>query len=162
MFAITGNCAHDITTFGTSQDITKMGTVFRCKYIQNYPLHDLYNLERFHFNWFILNHFQENNYCGDDNEDELEQGWNAPETVPVCLILHLKTICLWDFQGCPDDMEVAKYLVKHGKALNNVTIHTPFSENKEMKSQCLAALWLKFSKFPRGSKTCKIEFRIII
>ncbi|XP_004298789.1 PREDICTED: F-box/LRR-repeat protein At4g14096-like [Fragaria vesca subsp. vesca] len=104
----------------------------------------------------------ENNYCGDDNEDELEQGWNAPETVPVCLILHLKTICLWDFQGCPDDMEVAKYLVKHGKALNNVTIHTPFSENKEMKSQSLAALWSKFSKFPRGSKTCKIEFRIII
>ncbi|KAL6174696.1 hypothetical protein ACLB2K_051342 [Fragaria x ananassa] len=73
----------------------------------------------------------ENNYCGDDNEDELEHGWD----------------------GCPDDMEVAKYLVKHGKALNNVTIYTPCSENKEMKSQSLTALWSKFLKFPRGSKT---------
>ncbi|KAL6182181.1 hypothetical protein ACLB2K_043604 [Fragaria x ananassa] len=104
----------------------------------------------------------ENNYSDDVDEDEVEPEWDAPETVPVCLISHLKTICLWDFKGCPDDMEVAKYLVQHGKALNRVTIHTPFCENKEMKSQSATALWSNVSKFPRGSKTCEIEFQTII
>ncbi|KAL6177253.1 hypothetical protein ACLB2K_048779 [Fragaria x ananassa] len=33
------------------------------------------------------------------DEGELEPGWDELESVPVCLISHLKTICLWDFQG---------------------------------------------------------------
>ncbi|KAL6182657.1 hypothetical protein ACLB2K_044072 [Fragaria x ananassa] len=103
----------------------------------------------------------ENNYLDDVDVDELEHGLDAPESVPVCLISHLKTICLGDLKGCPNDMEVAKYLAKHGQALNRVTIHTPFSENKEMKSQSPTALRSKFSRFPRGSKTCEIELRII-
>ncbi|KAL6174691.1 hypothetical protein ACLB2K_051337 [Fragaria x ananassa] len=96
------------------------------------------------------------------DEGELEPGWDELESVPVCLISHLKTICLWDFQGCPDDMEVAMYLVKHGKALNKVTIYNHFCQDKEIEIQSPIALWSKFSKFPRGSKTCKIQFQTII
>ncbi|XP_040367278.1 FBD-associated F-box protein At5g22730-like [Rosa chinensis] len=117
---------------------------------------------RVQFNSLIFNHVWDYKYCDDDNEDVLVHEWGAPEFANICLVSHLKTICLWDFKGCPNDMEVAKYLVKHGKALNRVTIHTHFSENKEMKSRSPTALWSKFSKFPRGSKTCEIEFRIII
>ncbi|XP_062029567.1 F-box/LRR-repeat protein At4g14103-like [Rosa rugosa] len=104
----------------------------------------------------------EYNYCDDDDEDEPEHGWDAPESVPVCLISHLKTICLWEFKGCPNEVEVAKYLVKHGKALNKVTIYNHFSEDEEMEIRSPSALWSKFSKFPRGSKTCKIQFQTII
>lgn len=57
---------------------------------------------------------------------------------------------------------MAKYLVKHGKALNKVTIYTHFSVDKEMMMQSPIALWSKISKFSRGSKTCEIEFRTII
>ncbi|XP_024168725.2 F-box/LRR-repeat protein At3g59190 isoform X1 [Rosa chinensis] len=103
----------------------------------------------------------ENNtkFCADDNEDEFVHEWDAPEFVPVCLFSHLKTICLREFKGCPNEMEVAKYLVKHGKALNKVTIYTRFCEEKEMKLQPpIASLCLEVSKFPRGSKTCEIGF----
>ncbi|XP_061988356.1 F-box/FBD/LRR-repeat protein At1g16930-like [Rosa rugosa] len=101
-------------------------------------------------------------YCDDDNEDILVHEWGAPEFANICLVSHLKTVCLWDFKGCPNDMEVAKYLVKHGKALNKVTIYTHFSEDKEMEIQSPITLWSKFSKFLRGSKTCKIQFKTIV
>lgn len=82
--------------------------------------------------------------------------------MPICLISHLKTICLRDFNWCPHEMVVVKYLVKHGKALNKVTIYTRFSVDKEMMIQSPFALGSKISKFSRGSKTCEIEFRTII
>ena len=57
-------------------------------------------------------------------------------------------------------MEVANYLVKHGNALNKVTIYTRFSEEKEMNlGPPIAALCSEVSKFPRGSKTCEIDFQ---
>ncbi|KAL6174690.1 hypothetical protein ACLB2K_051336 [Fragaria x ananassa] len=43
-------------------------------------------------------------FCADDNEDEFVHGWDAPELVPVCLFSHLKTICLREIKGCPNEM----------------------------------------------------------
>ncbi|XP_004298787.1 PREDICTED: uncharacterized protein LOC101302354 [Fragaria vesca subsp. vesca] len=107
-------------------------------------------------------HVNEYNYCDDDNEDVLVHEWDAPEFAHISLISHLKTVCLWDFKGCPNEVEVAKYLVKHGKSLNKVTIHFRFGENKEMKSQSAITLFSsQFLKFPRGSKTCEVEFQMI-
>nr|XP_011463856.1 PREDICTED: F-box/LRR-repeat protein At3g59190-like isoform X1 [Fragaria vesca subsp. vesca]XP_011463857.1 PREDICTED: F-box/LRR-repeat protein At3g59190-like isoform X1 [Fragaria vesca subsp. vesca]XP_011463858.1 PREDICTED: F-box/LRR-repeat protein At3g59190-like isoform X1 [Fragaria vesca subsp. vesca]XP_011463859.1 PREDICTED: F-box/LRR-repeat protein At3g59190-like isoform X1 [Fragaria vesca subsp. vesca]XP_011463860.1 PREDICTED: F-box/LRR-repeat protein At3g59190-like isoform X1 [Fragaria len=110
-----------------------------------------------------LEHLEfENNtkFCADDNEDEFVHGWDAPELVPVCLFSHLKTICLRELKGCPKEMEMAKYLVKHGKALNKVTICTRFCDEKEKKLlPPIATLCLEVSKFPRGSRTCEIDFQ---
>ncbi|KAL6279383.1 hypothetical protein ACE6H2_016264 [Prunus campanulata] len=35
-----------------------------------------------------------------------------------------QTICIWGFEGRPDEMEEAKYLLKHGEVLNNLIIYT--------------------------------------
>ena len=92
--------------------------------------------------------------------DKLEPGWEATESLPGCL--HLKTLCFKDIKGCPNEVKVIRYLVKHGKSLNRVTILTRFDKYKGLKLQSPTALWSKFSKFQRGSKTCQIEFRTII
>ncbi|XP_004298755.1 PREDICTED: F-box/LRR-repeat protein At4g14096-like [Fragaria vesca subsp. vesca] len=131
-----------------------------CRYLQSLTtlLKISPNLEHLKISAFTEIFYGNKSYCDDV---ELEHGWDAPESVPVCLISHLKTICLWDFQGCPDDMEVAMYLVKHGKALNKVTIYNHFS-NEEMELRSTIALWSKFSNFPRGSETCKIQFETMV
>ena len=96
-------------------------------------------------------------YCENDDEHELEHQWVAPVSVPACLISHLKTVCLWEFKGCPNEVEAAEYLVKHGKALNKVTLYND-SSNKEMELRATITLWSKVSNFFRGSETCKIHF----
>ncbi|XP_050377517.1 F-box/LRR-repeat protein At4g14103-like [Argentina anserina] len=101
-------------------------------------------------------------YCDDGDEDVLVHEWEAPEFAHTCLISLLKTVCLWDFKGCPNDIRVAKYLVKHAKSLNKVTIHTRLSDDKETKSQSPITLSSKFSNFPMASKNCEIEFQTIV
>ncbi|XP_050377719.1 F-box/LRR-repeat protein At3g59190-like [Argentina anserina] len=104
----------------------------------------------------------ENNtkFCADDNENEFVHEWGVPEFAPARLFSHLKTICLRDFMGCPNEMEVAKYLLKNGKGLHKVTIYVRFSEEKEMKLRPhIVALCTEISKFPRGSKTCEIDYQ---
>ncbi|VVA18993.1 PREDICTED: F-box/LRR-repeat [Prunus dulcis] len=79
--------------------------------------------------------------------------WRPPESVPVCLLSSLKTICIRGFCGRPYEMEVAKYLLKHGEVLTKVTIFytNDLGVAEEMRVR------QELSKFPRGSKTCQVE-----
>ncbi|KAH0986481.1 hypothetical protein GBA52_013658 [Prunus armeniaca] len=43
-----------------------------------------------------------------------EHRWRKPESVPVCLISHLKTITIRGYKGYPHEKKVAKYLLKKG------------------------------------------------
>lgn len=50
-------------------------------------------------------------------------------------------------------MEVAEYLLKNGRSLNKMTIHTGgvlYTEEKE--------LYKEFLMFQRGSTACQVEF----
>lgn len=42
--------------------------------------------------------------------------------MPICLLLSLKKICIRGFHAWPDEIEVVKYLLKHGEVLNTVKI----------------------------------------
>lgn len=96
--------------------------------------------------------------CGVDSNHE----WHPPDFVPICLALHLKTICLKRFQGTPNEMEVARYLVKHGQVLNKVKVSS-FCAVKTVKLQSpVDSIMSEFSKLPRGSKICKVEFPTIV
>ncbi|KAL6132852.1 hypothetical protein ACLB2K_065091 [Fragaria x ananassa] len=87
------------------------------------------------------------------DEDDLVHEWSPPRVVPICLLSCLKTIYQRGFRGRSDEIEVAGYLLKNGKVLNKVTIHTSnFCEESVME------LWQTFSRLPRGSKTCEIEW----
>ncbi|KAL6199241.1 hypothetical protein ACLB2K_029027 [Fragaria x ananassa] len=37
--------------------------------------------------------------------------WSPPDSVPICLLTHLKTVSIWGFKGKPDEMDAAKYLL---------------------------------------------------
>ncbi|XP_068337697.1 F-box/LRR-repeat protein At4g14103-like [Pyrus communis] len=95
-----------------------------------------------------------NKECTLENyRDLLVCEWVPPEFVPICLLSHLKTICLRGIQGRPDETEVTKYLLKHGEVLNKVTIYTcDFRVEDKVK------LCQEISMFSKGSTTCQIEF----
>ncbi|KAL6205627.1 hypothetical protein ACLB2K_022884 [Fragaria x ananassa] len=40
--------------------------------------------------------------------------WSPPDSVPICLLTHLKTVSIWGFKGKPDEMDAAKYLLMKG------------------------------------------------
>ncbi|PRQ30800.1 putative F-box domain, FBD domain, leucine-rich repeat domain, L domain-containing protein [Rosa chinensis] len=64
--------------------------------------------------------------------------WIPPNSVPNCLLSHLKTISIRGFRGkgCNgylDEMELTKYLLKNGRVLEKMIIYTPgaFRDTKE-------------------------------
>ncbi|KAM5586459.1 hypothetical protein ABKV19_005396 [Rosa sericea] len=64
--------------------------------------------------------------------------WIPPNSVPNCLLSHLKTISIRGFRGkgCDgylDEMELTKYLLQNGRVLEKMTIYTlgAFRDTKE-------------------------------
>nr|XP_028956368.1 FBD-associated F-box protein At5g22730-like [Malus domestica] len=72
-----------------------------------------------------------------------EHRWRTTESVPICLISHLKTITIRGFKGYPHVKKVAKYLLKNGKVLTKMTVN-----NDELYKELM---------LERGSRTCWVE-----
>lgn len=70
--------------------------------------------------------------------------------VPICLSSCLKTISISEFKGREPEMEVARYLLKHGRVLETMIIKTDANSKKKLSH--------KLSRCEKGSKTCQIEF----
>lgn len=110
---------------------------------------------------FFLNNLQE--LCCttfSDDEEEVEEystvylgpQWNTPETVPICVSSHLKTITIRGFGGGYDEMEVTKYLLENGKVLNKMVIYSfVFSCGSEKLDK-------ELMMFQSGSRTRQVEF----
>ncbi|KAM2459128.1 hypothetical protein ACFX1W_007844 [Malus domestica] len=78
--------------------------------------------------------------------------WEIRQTLPFCLLSHLKTIFIKGFKGQRDEMEVAKYLLKNNVVLDKMATSTgDLNCTKEEVHQ-------EFSMFERVSKTCQVEF----
>lgn len=92
-----------------------------------------------------------------DREYRMFLNWIAPESVPNCLLSHLKTISIKGFKGKAyiiylDEMELTKYLLKNGRVLEKMTIYTPglWRGTKE-------DIYSEISMFEWGSKTVQVE-----
>ncbi|KAB2623561.1 F-box/LRR-repeat protein [Pyrus ussuriensis x Pyrus communis] len=72
-----------------------------------------------------------------------EHRWSTPESVPICLISHLKTITVRGFEGYPHEKKVAKYLLNNGEVLTKMTVY-----NDELYKELM---------LERGSRTCWVE-----
>ncbi|CAN6694122.1 unnamed protein product [Malus baccata var. baccata] len=72
-----------------------------------------------------------------------ENRWSTPESVPICLISHLKTITVRGFEGYPHVKKVAKYLLNNGKVLTKMTVY-----NDELYKELM---------LERGSRSCWVE-----
>ena len=95
----------------------------------------------------------------EEDESELDPdrcfGWMPPKFSPS-LSPHLKEIQMINLWGSKDDMEVIKYLLKNGKALEKMSIK--FEENVTHNDQEKDLEKDMIEKFPRGSNKCKLEF----
>ncbi|XP_018499927.2 F-box/FBD/LRR-repeat protein At5g56420 [Pyrus x bretschneideri] len=98
--------------------------------------------------------FTTNKKCKADHplEDSVRE-WVSPEFVPVCLSSYLKTISIQGIEGRHDEMEVTKYLLKHGEVLDKVTFYT-----SAVRADHKMKLCQDISMFSKGSMTCQIDF----
>nr|XP_011459597.1 PREDICTED: FBD-associated F-box protein At4g10400-like [Fragaria vesca subsp. vesca]XP_011459598.1 PREDICTED: FBD-associated F-box protein At4g10400-like [Fragaria vesca subsp. vesca]XP_011459600.1 PREDICTED: FBD-associated F-box protein At4g10400-like [Fragaria vesca subsp. vesca] len=108
----------------------------------------------------VLEHEQDNNCYPENSEDEEnavdqenteDPWWNCEESAPRCLLSHLKTVLIRGFMGCRDEKQAAKYLLKNGAVLEEMTIYVDnvlYSREK---------LCMEFAHFQRGSMTCRLQ-----
>lgn len=76
------------------------------------------------FTILIIRTFQDKE-CIEERGDVLNSAdrWRTPESVPICLISHLKTITIRGLKIYPHEQKVLKYLMKNGKVLDKMTIY---------------------------------------
>ncbi|PRQ17231.1 putative FBD domain-containing protein [Rosa chinensis] len=81
-----------------------------------------------------------------------KEPFNPPESVPSCLLSHLKTISI-SVQGYENQLQVVKYLLKFSEVLTTMTISLTSSHCKAKQE-----LYEEILTFQKGSKTCELEF----
>lgn len=83
-----------------------------------------------------------------DPEDYEEVEWIEPQFVPYCLQFNVKKIEI--LYGDEDPLEPVKYFLKNCEALNKMIFRYVGPSSNELCKDLLM--------FPRGSKTCEVEF----
>ena len=88
----------------------------------------------------------------DDDDLREEFNWMQSEIVPSCLVTHLTVVRIDTFEG-KNDVQLVNYLLKNSKVLGKMTIGLSCRlSGKEKK------VHERVLKFPRGSKTCQVQF----
>ncbi|XP_028944870.1 F-box/LRR-repeat protein At4g14103-like isoform X1 [Malus domestica] len=91
--------------------------------------------------------YEEDEECVEDHEElerySKEDLWSTPESVPICVTGHLKTITIRGLEGYPHVKKVAKCLLNSGKVLTKMTV-----DNEELYKELM---------LEGGSRTCLVE-----
>ncbi|XVE84336.1 hypothetical protein DITRI_Ditri17bG0004500 [Diplodiscus trichospermus] len=80
-------------------------------------------------------------------------GWNPPESVPYCLLQHLKEIRMRYLWRLPGEVQAVQYLLENGHFLEKICIN--FDDQTAFAQQVDKDMILNF---PRASDNCVIEF----
>ncbi|XP_027349840.1 F-box/FBD/LRR-repeat protein At4g00160-like [Abrus precatorius] len=83
-----------------------------------------------------------------------ESRWNHPLLVPECLLLHLKTFCLREYQGLETELDFVGYIMQNARVLETMTIYLSSSLGLDEKLQIRRHL----SIIQRNFETCQIVF----
>ncbi|KAI3877777.1 hypothetical protein MKX03_019217 [Papaver bracteatum] len=78
--------------------------------------------------------------------------------VPSCLLLHLKTIEVREFEGQPEELKLVKYIWTNARILQVLIIQSGTSKTivaLEKKTQIMEMLLMN----PRASTSCKVKFQ---
>ncbi|KAK2414076.1 hypothetical protein QL285_036711 [Trifolium repens] len=76
------------------------------------------------------------------------ENWVDPDFVPQCISLHLRTCNLYAFLGLQGELQLARYILKNAKVLQNMIIwNLGQPEIYSLLSSC-----------PTASPTCKLTF----
>ncbi|KAI3950218.1 hypothetical protein MKW92_044532, partial [Papaver armeniacum] len=75
---------------------------------------------------------------------------------PQCLLLHLKSIELRNFNGYPDEMVLVKLILKHARVLERVIVRSASSSSVELDLSTDGIIE-KLIRLPRVSKHCSFQ-----
>lgn len=78
--------------------------------------------------------------------------------MPCCLLLHLKTVEIHNFLGTLDEVKLVKYLLRHAKVLELMTIYWYDLTMDSESQKTMVKTKVDISKSPRGSSTCRLIF----
>lgn len=79
--------------------------------------------------------------------------WHPPQSVPTCLVSHLKEIEIIGFRGLDFEVEAIAYLLENAKVLKMMEINSRSTGGLGKESP----FWKKLSGLPRASKSCKLS-----
>ncbi|OIW20827.1 hypothetical protein TanjilG_23987, partial [Lupinus angustifolius] len=80
--------------------------------------------------------------------------WNNPLHVPDCLLVHLKTFCLKEYQGWESEKEFVGYILQNARVLETMTIYIASSLDLDAHLQIRRNL----STLQRSFQSCHIVF----
>ena len=86
----------------------------------------------------------------------LECCWKPPNHVPKCLLSCLTMVYFRGFEGLKYQLRVVEYILNNARVLKMMDICTNGIGDMPLESK-LDTL-RKLSMFPRGSKTCQLQF----
>jgi len=82
-----------------------------------------------------------------------KKSWVEPESVPQCLLSHLRTCTIWYSEGLQSQLILATYILKNAYVLQTMKISSGLCSNISEKS--------KFSECPKASATCQLLWIVI-
>ncbi|KAF1898053.1 hypothetical protein Lal_00032817 [Lupinus albus] len=83
--------------------------------------------------------------------------WNHPLHVPDCLLVHLKTFCLKEYQGWESEKEFVGYILQNARVLETMTIYIASSLELDAQLQIRRNL----STLQRSFQSCQISLNLV-
>ena len=83
-----------------------------------------------------------------------DKDWEEPQIVPKCLLSHLSTCSLRNYNGITCELHFAKYIMKNSRVLSAMKIQSAKSLDTTTKLQMKKELSLCL----KNSTTCKLLF----
>ncbi|KAJ8435929.1 hypothetical protein Cgig2_013276 [Carnegiea gigantea] len=77
--------------------------------------------------------------------------WIRQRKCPSCLLSHLKTITIPHFHAYEEEVDIARYFVRHGKVLRELILDSRVNSKEERRQL------MKLYKMRKASKDCSIE-----
>ncbi|CAH1416546.1 unnamed protein product [Lactuca virosa] len=88
--------------------------------------------------------------CFEEPEDI---SWIEPQSVPTCMLSHLRTMKITKCKGRKCDIHFLEYILGNSEVLKTITIICGSMRMKDEMEMCARLL-----KFPRASRFCEIHF----
>lgn len=83
-----------------------------------------------------------------EEEEDDDESWVEPESIPQCMSSYLRTCTIWNVSGLQCELLLSKYILKNAKKLQTMTI---WSKGEPLK--------IERKLFPciKASATCKLS-----
>ncbi|KAI3958509.1 hypothetical protein MKW92_026417 [Papaver armeniacum] len=88
-----------------------------------------------------------------ENEDAL-----TLDTVPHCLLLHLKSIEIQKFEGQPEELNFVKYILGNARVLEKLILESETTSDSFVDLKKKTEIMEQLLIFPRASANCEVKY----